>query len=109
MDAVIYVGLTLDPHARLAQHIKVGLCARVARVVEFSWHDDLAEARRAETAAIQAFRPPRNIRDNRMQEALARKIWHSDPYASNDAILLQMPGWKQWTARIKFGPRIRRH
>lgn len=50
----------------------------------------------------------RPLKKNRMAKAPAKKIWHSEDYASDNAALKRMEGWTHGTAWHHFGASGRR-
>lgn len=57
---LLYVGISLSPIDRLSQHMEGSRWAEQIARIEIEWHDDRADAERAERAAIMEDRPRHN-------------------------------------------------
>lgn len=79
--ALLYVGCSTDPAARLYSHFKESAWAKLIASVTFEWFDDRADAIRAESDAIHEGRPRFNKARNPVAEAGTIQASYSDKVA----------------------------
>jgi len=102
---VVYVGCSLNPERRFAQHKAKGKCSKTAEMRIIRWYDGPRKARNAEAFYIRKLWPERNSHLKHLHHRKARAVWFSHPRMADRNILALMPGWTLFAAKLAFGSR----